>query len=218
MCKRFSFTISKEAIENRFELELSSMLKTSFNIAPTQFAYVVTNEKTNKLQYMSWGLIPYWSKDGINKGKLINARKEGIAASTSFRIPIRRQRCLVLADSYYEWKKEGGTEVPHRIVQEDSNLMIMAGVWDTWENEGQKYKSFSIITTAAPEGIKKVSDRCPLVLETQEQQERWISDIDLNEVLKIMSIRPQQLKHYPISKKVNSIKYNSIELHEEAAS
>ena len=218
MCKRFSFTSSKEVIENRFELELSNQLKTSYNIAPTQFAYVVTNEKTNRLQYMSWGLIPYWSKDGINKGKLINARKEGIAASTSFRIPIRRRRCLVLADSYYDWKKEGGSEVPYRIVQEDCNLMIMAGVWDTWEGDGQKFKSFSIITIAAPEGINEVSDRCPLVLETQEQQERWISEIDLDEVLKIMSTRPQHLKHYPISKKVNSIKYNSIELHEEAAS
>lgn len=218
MCKRYSFTLPKEMIENQLGFEIVGNLRTSFNIAPMQFSYVITNTEKDRLQYMTWGLIPHWSKDGNNNGKLINARKEGISASTSFRIPIRRRRCLVLADSYYQWQKEGLNEVPHRIVQDGAKIMMMAGVWDIWEEGSREKKSFSIITIPSTPELNPIGDRCPLVLETQELQDKWLSDIDLDAILKVMGNRPTKLKHYPISKKVNSIKFNSVELHEELAS
>jgi len=218
MCKRYSLTATKEAIENQFDLSIEHSIKSSYNIAPSQSAYIITNEKRNQLQYITWGLVPHWSKDGANNGKLINARREGIAASTSFRIPIRRRRCLILADSYYEWKREGVTEYPYRIYQEEVSIMAFAGIWDSWDNGEHSIQSFSIITIPAPETISHVSDRCPLILEDKKIQQKWLDDIDLNKTLKIMGNNPSHLKCYPISKKVNSIKFNSIELHEEIAS
>ena len=218
MCKRYSFTISKETIESQLGFEVVGILRTSFNISPMQYGYVITNTEKEHLQYMTWGLIPHWSKDGVNNGKLINARKEGISASTSFRIPIRRRRCLVLADSYYQWQKDGLNEIPHRIVQDGTNIMMMAGVWDIWEEGAKEIKSFSIITIPSTPELNEVGDRCPLVLETAELQKQWLNDLNLDEILKVMGTRPTKLKHYPISKKVNSIKFNSVELHEELAS
>lgn len=218
MCKRYSFTVPKEIVENQLGFEIAGNLRTSFNIAPMQYSYVITNTEKGRLQYMTWGLIPHWSRDGINNGKLINARKEGISASTSFRIPIRRRRCLVLADSYYQWKKDGLNESPHRIVQDGASIMMMAGIWDIWEEGSKQIKSFSIITIPSPPKLNEIGDRCPLVLETPELQEQWLNDINLDAILKVMSTRPIKLNHYPISKKVNSVKFNSIELHEELAS
>jgi len=205
-------------IESQLGIEVVGNLRTSFNIAPMQYGYVVTNTEKDHLQYMTWGLIPHWVRDGVNKGKLINARKEGISASTSFRIPIRRRRCLVLADSYYEWKREGLNESPYRIIQDGASMMMLAGVWDIWEEGTKAIKSFSIITIPSTPELNHISDRCPLVLETQELQDQWLNDLDLDTVLKIMSTRPTKLKPYPISKKVNSPKFNSIELHEERTS
>ena len=100
MCGRFSLATSKEKIQSEIPfVETANNLRLSYNIAPTQHANIVTNDSPERLQYVTWGLIPYWSKDGKNEGKLINARSEGIETKPSFRIPIRKRRCLILADS-----------------------------------------------------------------------------------------------------------------------
>ncbi len=119
MCTRFSFVALKEVIENQFNLEIRNNLRNSYNIAPTHHANIITNENPERIQYLTWGLIPYTSRDGRNDGKLINARKEGIAGSSSFRMPIRKRRCLVLADSYYVWKKIDEEIKPYRVILED---------------------------------------------------------------------------------------------------
>ena len=95
MCKRFSFKTSVEEIEGAFDIQVNNNLRWSYNIAPTQHAYVILNDSPSKLQYITWGLIPANSKSGKNEGKLINARREGIAVSSSFRLPIRSRRCIV---------------------------------------------------------------------------------------------------------------------------
>ena len=129
MCGRYSFSVSAERIKQQFpELETGENLRLSYNIAPTQHAYVIANNDPKKLQYLTWGLIPHWSRDGKNSGKLINARREGISGKPSFRIPIRSRRCIVLADSFYEWRKIGKNKVPYRIFLKNGALLEMAGV------------------------------------------------------------------------------------------
>lgn len=214
MCDRFSFVTSKKEIENHFDIEITNTLRISYNIAPTHHAYVVTNKNPKKIQYLTWGLIPQSSKDGTNKGKLIKARKEGIGGSPSFRMPIRSRRCLILADSFYEWKQEGMERKPYRIHMKDQALMIMAGVWDVWYKGDYAIKSFSIITTPSNEDMSGVSSRMPLIFDTKEKQEKWLSDIPLTDVLDMLTTLDNGLLHiYRVSEIINSIKHNSMDLH-----
>ena len=216
MCTRFSFVASKERIEAQLgPTEVGSNLRNNFNISPTQHAYVIANENPSRLQYITWGLIPYWSKDGDNRGKLANARMEGIEAKPSFRLPIRQRRCLVVADSFYEWKVINGKKIPFRVMLKNDELMLMAGIWDVWMKGDYAVKSFTIVTTPANQEMKQIATRMPLVLNRGEDQRKWLSEMDLNEILHMLKTPAHNiLKLYRISEKVNSVKNNSIELHQ----
>lgn len=217
MCGRFSFNVSKEKIQQELgPIEVGTNLRMNFNIAPTQHAYVITNDKPDRLQYLTWGLIPYWSKDGKNAGKLINARSEGISAKPSFRLPIRRKRCLVLADSFYEWRRELDRKVPYRILPKEGELLIMAGIWDLWYKDDYAVKSFSIITTPPNKEMATIHNRMPIILHTADMQQHWLQETDLNKINGMMG--PQEddiLKMYRVSEKVNSVKNNAPDLHRE---
>lgn len=195
-----------------------SNLRTSYNIAPTQHAYVVTNESPRRLQYLTWGLIPHWSTDGQNSGKLINARSEGIESKPSFRLPIRQRRCLVLADSFYEWKIEGKQKIPYRIQLKSDRLMIMAGVWDEWFNGKYMVKSFSILTTPPNEEMASIHSRMPLVLPTGDAQIEWLAPQSLEDVLlQLKTPEDGLLYRYRVSSELGAVKNDSAKLHEEVA-
>ena len=216
MCTRFSFVALKEDIENQFNLEIRNNLRNSYNIAPTHHANIITNDSTDRLQYLTWGLIPYTSREGKNDGKLINARKEGIASSPSFRIPIRKRRCLVLADSYYVWNKKNEEIRPYRVVLKDRKIMALAGVWDIWFEKEYAIKSFSIITTIANREISKISPRMPVILKNKETQKEWLQDIELDRVLELTdNVEDDILEYYTISNKINSTRYNAMDIHEK---
>lgn len=215
MCGRFSFSTTKEKVQEQLgDIDTGVNLRESFNIAPTQHAYVITNEAPARLQYITWGLIPHWSNDGANAGKLINARSEGIAAKPSFRLPIRKRRCLVLADSFYEWRTEADRRVPMRIFMKNGDLLVMGGIWDVWYHGDYAVKSFSIITTEPNTDMALVHNRMPLILHTAEQQEQWLAEPDLDTVLAMMQPLPDGLLGmYQVSELVNSVKSNGPELH-----
>lgn len=217
MCGRFSLAISKEKIQEALPfVEMGTNLRASYNIAPTQHAYVVTNEQPERLQYYTWGLIPYWSNDGKNNGKLINARSEGIESKPSFRIPIRQKRCLVLADSFYEWRREGTKKIPYRIFLKEHPLMLLAGIWDVWYNGDYAVKSFSILTTTPNKEMQTVHTRMPIILTTDELQNQWLEETNLGEVLSMLKTPEDDiLKMYRVSEKVNSVKNDIPELHLE---
>ena len=134
MCGRYSFAASKEKTQKQLGIKVQGILQPNYNIAPTTMAYVIASDKPTEIQRMVWGLIPYWSGDiAVGGGNLINARAEGISAKSSFRMPIRQRRCLVLADSFYEWSVYGKQKLPHRIMLKDAAIMPLAGIWDIWE-------------------------------------------------------------------------------------
>ncbi|MEZ5057353.1 MAG: SOS response-associated peptidase [Saprospiraceae bacterium] len=217
MCGRYSFVVSIEKIKQEFpDLEAMENIRVSYNIAPTQHAYVITNEKPDKLQYLIWGLVPHWSNDGKNSGKLINARREGIEVKPSFRLPIRKRRCLVLADSFYEWKTVGNQKIPYRILPKNGKIMTFAGLWDVWYDGNYAVKSFTIITTAANRDVSNLHDRMPVILNNKKQQDAWLADLPLEESLEILNTPPEGLlKMYRVSDKLNSPKNNSHDLHQE---
>ncbi len=217
MCKRFSFKSSEEKIEQQFGIPYTNNLRWSYNIAPTQHAYVILNEVPENLQYITWGLIPAASRDGRNEGKLANARKEGIGVSSSFRIPIRSKRCLVLADSFYCWKKEGIEETPYRVMMEDQSIMLLAGVWDVWYNGDYAVKSFSIITKPTTGSLKGIISRMPVIIHGKEDQTVWLDDIPLSKVQSIIDNKDLgQYSYYQISTEIHSIQKNDLSLHQPA--
>ncbi len=215
MCGRFSLSTSKEKIKAQIEVNIDADLSLSFNIAPTQKAYVIANDLPNQLQQMYWGLVPHWSRTGELSGSLINARKEGISSKPSFRMPLRQRRCLVPADSFYEWKKEGGRKIPYRILPKDKSLLFFAAIWDIWTDGNHILKTFSIITTPPNAEMRSVHNRMPVILDTPEKRKVWLLAKDLNAQLAILrTLDDELLDIYRVSEKVNSPKHNIPELHE----
>ena len=101
MCGRYSFSSNPNQLKAQFgNIEVAESLQANYNIAPTQYSYVIANDQPQALQTFKWGLIPFWAKDEKIGSRMINARSEGIQDKPSFRSPIRRKRCLVLADSF----------------------------------------------------------------------------------------------------------------------
>lgn len=215
MCKRFSFKSTEKILEEQLDIPVTNTIRWSYNIAPTHHAYVILDDAPNRLQYITWGLIPAHSRDGKNEGRLINARKEGIAVSPSFRIPIRSRRCLVLADSFYCWQKDGLDEVPFRVTSQNERLMTLAGIWDIWYKEDYAIKSFSIITKPTTGPLKSIVPRMPVVLPDAAQRKMWLSEIPLSKVQSIIDHREEDDTYhfYKISSEVHSVKKNDPSLH-----
>ena len=216
MCGRFSLAVSKERINKQFNLSIDKDLDQSYNVAPSHEAYVISNDAPKSLQKMVWGLVPYWSKDANLNTNLINARSEGIASRPSFRIPVRKRRCLVLADGFYEWRKEGRSRIPYRIVHNTNKIMAMAGIWDVWKTpEGTDLITFAILTTKPNTEMKTVHDRMPVILPTEELQQDWLSELKLGQTLDMLqTLGEGQLDVFPVSQKVNSVAYNSADLYQ----
>ena len=218
MCGRFSLATSKTAVETTFKgVEVPEELPLRYNIAPSQQAFVISNEAPHALHKMYWGLVPHWDKDGKWAGQLINARMETIFEKPSFRESILKRRCLVLMDSFYEWRNIGGHKKPYRILLKKGGLMAAAGIWDRWGSGSQAFESFSVITTPANREISNIHDRMPLFLLTPTDQEKWLSPIAPEEVhLMLQPVADGTLDLYSVSEKVNKVNNDSPELHDVA--
>jgi putative SOS response-associated peptidase YedK len=213
MCGRFSFVVEKEKIKKKFpKLVMPELLNENYNVAPTQQAYVITNREHPKLHSMQWGLIPHWAKDAQGSLALINARMETLSEKPSFKEAIKHQRCLVLMDSFYEWKTEGGRKVPYRILMKNDELMVLAGLWDEWRG----LRTFSIITTEPNKEMSTIHNRMPVVLQTEDDFEMWLGKTDLTKILKRCKKQNNGiLSMYRVSEKLNSVKNNGSDLHKE---
>lgn len=218
MCGRYSLVATVDKIEKQLGIKLKSTipLVNNYNIAPVQHGAIITNDAPNQVQSFRWGLVPHWAKASNKSGALINARSEGIDQKPSFRTPIRKQRCLVLADSFYEWKKSGGQKYPYRIMLKSENIMAMAGVWEEWRMNNEYLQTFSIITAAANAEVSSLHSRMPIIFTTKNARDKWLSELPLTEVLSMLE-QPVDgiLKSYRISQKVNSVSYDKPEIHKE---
>lgn len=180
MCGRFTLTTTGQQLKAFFPL-LDEMPTTTsrYNIAPTQNVLVVRDgaDKDAKPQaaWMRWGLIPSWAKDKKIGAGLINARADGVATKPAFRAAFKRRRCLVLADGFYEWKREPGkkTKQPFYFRRKDSAPFAFAGLWEHWEGEQPAIDSCTIITTDANELLEPVHHRMPVILDPRDYT-KWI--------------------------------------------
>ena len=166
MCGRYSLTADPEELARRFEFAGDwKHLEPRYNIAPTQRVLAVVGGDERRGGLMRWGLIPHWAKQRKPGRPLINARAETVAERPAFRAALRRRRCLVLTDGFYEWQRAGGSKRPMRIVLESGEPFAFAGLWSVWtDSEGRRIPSCAIITTEANDLLRPIHERMPVIL------------------------------------------------------
>jgi putative SOS response-associated peptidase YedK len=213
VCGRFSLTVSEEMLKQYFPFEFPEKVLPRYNIAPSQevLAVVSDGEKiTGKM--LKWGLVPYWANDPKIGFKMINARAETVDEKASFKHAFKKRRCLVLANGFYEWRKEGNKKIPYRFTLKSERPFAFAGLWEKWDKHGDSMYTCTIITTKANELVKEVHERMPVILP-KEWEEVWLDPaIDDTEYLKSL-LRPypaEEMKMYEVSTAVNSAK-NDVE-------
>ena len=182
-----------------------------YNIAPTQPVPVIRQnpkEPIRELSLMKWGLIPHWSKDGSGAAGMINARSETAATQPAFRESLRSRRCLIPADGFYEWTREGKTKRPFCFEINHGQLFAFAGLWDRWKDpSGHWITTCSILTTAPNAVTAIVHDRMPVVL-APEIYDLWL-DPGMTKVEAVSDLlKPYDarlMRCYPVSARVNRV-------------
>jgi putative SOS response-associated peptidase YedK len=164
-----------ESLEAQFEAEAREALRARYNIAPTTPVPVVRNGGTGRIIVLQrWGLVPSWSKDPSMGARLANARSETVADKPSFRTPFRRNRCLIPADAFYEWRAlAGGGKQPYAIRSAGGELLAFAGIWDRWQGPEGPLDTCAILTTTANAAMAPIHDRMPVIL-AREDHAAWL--------------------------------------------
>ena len=214
MCGRFTLSAPPEVISMCFDIETDSFnYLPAFNIAPTQNVLTVRNRENSKhAQTMRWGLIPFWAKEAKIGNKMINARSETVIENKVFKTPFQKRRCLILADSFYEWVRVSKSKQPIRILLDSEKPFAFAGIWESWKDpndpNADAVESCSIITTHANTLIQPIHDRMPVILP-RELESDWL-DLDNTDTSFLREIMipfdPGLMKCYPVSQAVNSTK------------
>lgn len=215
MCGRFTFSMDMEELAEAFPgVDFSIYFEPNYNIAPSQDVLAISNIDASKATLLRWGLVPHWAKDITIGNKMINARGETLAEKPSFKHPYKRQRCLIVADGFYEWKKEQDKKTPMHIRMKTKKPFAFAGLWERWSppDQGPLF-SCTIITTDANDLLAPVHHRMPVILQP-EDYDLWLSSKEqpaenLNHLL--TAYPSDEMICYPVSRMVNNPKNNSPE-------
>lgn len=215
MCGRFTLSATPEAIAEEFNIKNIPDSKPTYNVAPTQNVLAVLNEeKTLQHQFkkLRWGLIPSWAKDFSIGARLINARSETVAEKPAFRSPYKRRRCLVVADGFFEWKKQKDKKQPFYFLLQNQRPFAFAGLWEKWTSpQGEQVHSCTILTTTANKLLQPIHHRMPLLLK-QQDYELWLDPQVQSPALLQDLLFPypsEDMKSYEVSSFVNNPKHNS---------
>lgn len=214
MCGRYVRTLEPDALASYLGVDetAAERLDPSWNVAPTDPVYAVAEQRGRRLLgAMRWGLIPHWSQD--RKGPLnINARAETAAVKPAFRDSLRRKRCLIPADGFYEWEPKQDGRRPHYVTLASGEPMMFAGIWAAWRDpESDDWmRSCAIITTSANRRLSGIHTRMPVILEP-ESWDMWL-DRELRETAALepllAPLRSEAIAEHPVSDLVNNVRNN----------
>ena len=213
MCGRFAFYSPTEAAAALFGVSSSLDVEPRYNIAPTQNVAAIRNDKDGEreLVLLRWGLVPFWAKDPSIGNRMINARAETVAEKPSYRNAYKHRRCLVLADGFYEWQRQGDTKTPFFISLASGQPFALAGLWENWTDKetGESLQTTTLITTDANEFMAQLHHRMPVVLEADTATD-WLAGSTelLDDVAAIMP----PLKAWPVDRRVNNARNEGEEL------
>jgi putative SOS response-associated peptidase YedK len=219
MCGRFTLHHTTKEVAERFNVQqVLFEPEPRYNVAPSQNVAVITQgayaelDNSRLLEGYKWGLIPSWAKDPAIGYRMINARAETLVEKPSFRSALRRRRCLVPADGFYEWPKEekaakSEPRQPLHIRTNNGELFAFAGLWDEWQSpDGSPIRTCTIITTEPNELLSTVHHRMAVMLP-REFEEAWLDNTldDVPELLNILKPYPADtMEMYPVSPSVNA--------------
>ena len=202
-------TKEKSVLLERFGAldEVGAPLPPRYNVPPGDLVPAVVDDGGRKLRLFKWGLVPYWAKDEKLAYSCINARAETLEDKPAFREPFKKRRCLVVADGFYEWRKD---KSPLWITRADGALFAMAGLWDLWRApDGRERRSLTIVTTAANEALAPIHERMPVILD-RDGEAGWLdARADRTRLVGLLKPYPASgLTLTPVSKKVNAPAYD----------
>jgi putative SOS response-associated peptidase YedK len=228
MCGRYTLVKKPISIGKDFMRKIQPLkspsgseipFKKRYNIAPTQENLVIRKHGEDdqlSASAMRWGLIPSWSKTGTTQSLLINARSETIADKPSFKGAYQRRRCLVPADGYYEWKRQRKLNQPHYLQLADESVFYMAGIWETWYDDGgNSLDSYAILTTQANALAAKIHERMPVILLDDRAMEWLEGDPQKFETDRrfefFTAIESEQMQSRPVNSIVKNYQHDSPE-------
>jgi len=213
MCGRYLLTSPVDALRQLFLFEQRPNLMPRYNIAPTQDVPIVrlsrdgakSDAAGRELIMARWGLVPFWADDLKIGNRLINARRETVRTLRPFRDAYSRRRCLVPADGFYEWRKEGKARQPMLIRRQDQAPFAFAGLWERWHNpaDGSVVRSCTIITCPANELVAPIHDRMPVIL-APEHHARWLDPAAADPQSLLAPFPAALLESFAVNPRVNS--------------
>ncbi|MBX9673202.1 MAG: SOS response-associated peptidase [Candidatus Obscuribacterales bacterium] len=225
MCGRYTLIHPTTDILQRFGLTqikiegLPVEIEPRANIAPSQLVPAVVNHGFGKEQFrmldaLRWGFLPMWVKDIKKSPPMINARAETLAEKAYFKGALRSRRCIIPADSFYEWDGQGKARRPYRFQFKDQRLFGLAGLYEEWSSPtGGDIVTCCIVTVAANRLLSRFHDRMPAILDPEDEA-RWLdSDVDSFEAqLMLKSHDPYDMDCYPVSPELNKATASGLHL------
>lgn len=217
----YSLNKELEFLEKRFKAKFDRDFKKVYHVSAfdNPSMPVITNEEPHKFSFLNWGLVPFWIKDEEQakdiRMKTVNARSDTIFEKPSYSIPIRKRRCLLIIDGYFERREVNGRTYPYYIRMKDNDAFALAGVWDEWSNRrnGEKLRTYSMISIDANPFIEKVNNkkkRMPVILPKKDERE-WIRPDIEKEYIKSMlkTYDRENLEAYPVKRLIAKPGVNS---------
>ena len=213
MCGRFAFYSPGEAAAALFGATAPADIEPRYNIAPTQYVAAIRNgaNEQREVVMLRWGLVPTWAKDPSIGNSMINARAETVAEKPSYRNAFKHRRCLVLADGFYEWRREGDAKTPYFISLASGEPFALAGLWEQWTDKqsGESLQTTTLITTEANDFMAPLHHRMPVILEAGTATEWLAGSRDLLD--DVAAITPP-LQAWPVDRRVNNARNQGEEL------
>jgi putative SOS response-associated peptidase YedK len=236
VCGRYAATKDPATLAAEFDaVDLDAATaapNADYNVAPTKDELTVVQRHprddegnpdpsttVRSLRVMRWGFVPHWAKDKSIGNRMINARADTAATKPAFRTSMAKRRCLVPADGWYEWRREGKAKQPFFMTSTDGSSLAFAGLWSTWRDkeadpDADPLVSFTILTTDAIGQLADIHERMPLVLP-RAAWDKWLDpDVeDVDELLVPPSLElVEALELRPVSSQVNSVRNNGPDL------
>ena len=212
MCGRYLIISSPEAIRQFFQYPELPNFPARYNVAPTQPIPIVRFvEGRRQFALVRWGLIPAWVKDPRTFSLLINARGESVNDKPAFRYAMKRRRCLIPADGFYEWKDEGGRKRPYVVRPRGGGPIAFAGLWESWMGpNGEEMETAAIITTEASPDVAHIHHRMPVVVPP-DAFDLWLDPhVDAETATALIVPAPAGLlEAYEVSTAVNRVANDS---------
>jgi putative SOS response-associated peptidase YedK len=207
MCGRYTVTSAPAALRALFGYAEQPNFPPRYNIAPTQpIAIVRLADGKRQFALVRWGLLPSWVKDPKIFTLLINARGESVVDKPAFRAAMKRRRCLIPADGFYEWQAIGGRKRPFYVHAKSGAPLAFAGLWETWTGpNGEELDTAAIVTTRANKSLEPIHARMPVII-APEAFELWLNSdkVDADTAAALIQPAPKELlEAHEISPAVN---------------